>query len=56
MKKLDMEKLDFIKGGATISGTLLKGFVDLIGALFEAGRAIGSAIRRTKEGSVCRLE
>lgn len=42
-----------IEGGATISGTLLNAIAKLISTVYDIGRAIGSAINMSKNGSKC---
>lgn len=54
MKKLS--DLDSVIGGATISGTLINSFTSIIKVLMDAGRSVGSAIRRISENKVCPLE
>ncbi|MEG0995128.1 MAG: hypothetical protein RSE91_04100 [Bacilli bacterium] len=56
MNKLTIEGLKEVKGGApTLSGVFMKGIVDLITCLFEAGKAAGTALRRYKEDLMCPL-
>ncbi len=54
MRKI--EDLDSLVGGATISGTLINSFTGIIKVLMDAGRSVGSAIRRISENKVCPLE
>ncbi len=54
MKKID--NLDEVIGGATLSGTLINSFTSIIKVLMDAGRSVGSAIRRISENKVCPLE
>jgi len=56
MKKIDGKKLDRIVGGDSVSGTVIRAFTDVIELLVDAGRGIGSAIRRIAEGNVCPLK
>lgn len=57
MKKLDNNKLDNITGGSnTISGTVIRAFVEVIELFVDAGRGVGSAIRRVAEGNICPLK
>ncbi len=54
MKKI--ENLDEVIGGTTLSGTLINSFTSIIRVLMDAGRSVGSAIRRISENKVCPLE
>lgn len=45
-----------IKGGSTISGTVINGLVDLITLLYDAGKSAGSSIRRIVDGNLCPLD
>ena len=57
MKKLDNNKLDNITGGSnTISGTVIRAFVEVIELFVDAGRGVSSAIRRVAEGNICPLK
>lgn len=57
LKKIDDNKLDNITGGAdTISGTVIRAFVEVIELFVDAGRGVGSAIRRVAEGNICPLK
>lgn len=54
MKKIT--DLDQIMGGTTLSASLLNSFTNIIKVLIDAGRSIGSSIRRIGEGEVCPLK
>lgn len=54
--KVKKEQLDQIVGGTTISGTLINAFTNIIKVLFDAGRGVGSSIRRMVENDICPLE
>lgn len=56
MKKVDVNELDCIIGGDSISGTVINAFTNVIKLLMGAGRSFGSAIRRVSEGNLCPLE
>ncbi len=56
MKKIDDRNLDNIIGGDSVSGTVIRAFIDVVELLVDAGRGIGSAIRRIAEGNVCPLK
>lgn len=56
MKTVDIYELDSIIGGDSISGTVINAFTNVIKLLLEAGRSVGSAIRRVAEGNLCPLE
>lgn len=53
MKKLSIQELKEIRGGASITGSLLNAFVDILKVLLEAGRSVGSGIRRVTSDSLC---
>lgn len=50
---MNNEALILIKGGATISGTLLSSIAKLINTFLEMGRSIGSALRMIRSGKKC---
>lgn len=56
MKTVDIYELDSIIGGDGISGTVINAFTNVIKLLLDAGRSVGSAIRRVAEGNLCPLE
>jgi bacteriocin-like protein len=56
MKTVDIHELDSIIGGDSISGTVINAFTNVIKLLLDAGRSVGSAIRRVAEGNLCPLE
>ena len=41
MKRLTNQELKEIKGGASITGSLLNAFVDILKVLLDAGRSVG---------------
>lgn len=56
MKIVDKNELDCVLGGETISGTVINAFGNIIELLLDAGRRVGSAIRRFSEGNLCSLD
>ncbi len=54
MMRLTNEELKMISGG-NISGTLINALVRGVNLIFDLGRAIGSAILRLKNKSICSL-
>ena len=56
MNRIDDCILETIVGGASISGTILNAFTNIIRILYEAGSGVGSAIRRLSENNLCPLE
>lgn len=56
MIKRNDSDLKEIYGGASITGTVINGFVSLIELLYDAGKSAGSAIRRLFEGDICPLK
>ncbi len=49
-------ELKNVTGGGTISGTVANAFVKIIELLYEAGKGVGSSIRRIGEGKLCPLD
>ena len=49
MKRLTSQELKEIKGGASITGSLLNAFVDILKVLLD----VGSGIRRATSDSLC---
>ena len=57
MNLINEERLNDISGGSTqITGTIFNAIVNLIELLADAGRSLGSGIRRLSEGNVCPLK
>lgn len=56
MRKVSYQELETVYGGDTISGTVINAFTNIIKVLMEAGRGVGSAIRRIAAGSLCPLD
>ena len=57
LKKININKLDnIIGGGDTLSATVVRAFIDVIELFVDAGRGVGSAIRRIAEGNICPLK
>ncbi len=56
MKKVDNLELDCVVGGDSISGTVINAFANVIKLLMDAGKSVGSAIRRVAEGNLCPLD
>lgn len=56
MKTVNLDELDSIVGGDSISGTVINAFTNVIELLMDAGRSFGSAIRRMAEGNLCPLK
>lgn len=56
MKKVSCQELETICGGDTISGTVINAFTNIIKVLMEAGRGVGSSIRRIVAGNLCPLD
>ena len=52
----ELQNLDEVVGGATLSASLLNSFTNIIKTLIDVGRSIGSSIRRIGEGGICPLE
>ena len=56
MKKIDSNLEQIIGGSDYISGTVINAFVNVIKLLIDAGKGVGSSIRRVAEGNVCPLQ
>ena len=56
MKKVDNCELDFVVGVDSISGTVINAFTNIIKLLMDAGRSLGSSIRRVSEDNLCPLK
>ncbi len=56
MKTVEKKELLTVKGGVTLSGTVLEQFNILMELLLEAGRQVGSSIRRIGSKSICPIE
>ena len=55
MKKVDKD-LDQIIGGTDFSATMINAFVNVLKLLIDAGKGVGSSIRRIAEDNVCPLQ
>jgi len=55
MTKLEKQEMLTINGGATINGTWINSFVRCVTIFFEIGQSLGTAIRRSMSGSVCKV-
>ena len=53
MKELSNKELMNVEGGARFTASLLNAASRAITTLLELGRSLGSAIRRTVNGSIC---
>ena len=56
MSVIQDEDLMKIRGGESISSSMVNAFTNVIKVLFDAGHSLGSAIRRRGEGNLCPLE
>ena len=56
MKELNNQELQEIKGGINLTGSLLGHINELIKILLDAGKYLGSAIRRIGSDAICPLE
>lgn len=52
MKKLNMQQLSKVKGGA-FSSTILNSITKAVSTVFSLGQAVGSALRRFRTGNYC---
>jgi hypothetical protein len=53
--KLNYNQLLIIRGGFSVSGSLLNSFIKGINIFFDLGRSLGNAIRRIGSRSICPL-
>ncbi len=53
MEEITEIQLTSIKGGFSISGSLINATARLIGSLLDLGRSLGSGVRRISSGKVC---
>lgn len=58
MKVISDDNLKDLYGGSSnsISGTIINAFTNIIKLLADAGRGLGSSLRRIGEGNLCPLE
>ena len=56
MKKVEKNLDQVIGGTASISGTVINAFTNVIRLLIDAGKGVGSSIRRIAEGELCPLK
>ncbi len=55
MNKLEKQQLLEIRGGISLSGSLLNYIIKGFNTILELGRNLGSSIRRIQNGSICPL-
>lgn len=55
MKKMTNNELKNIRGGTNITGTIINALVSSLKTIHEIGQSLGSAIRRIKENSLCKI-
>lgn len=53
MYKIEEIELENIIGGASISGALITAIYKAISPILDAGRALGSALRRLSTNNMC---
>lgn len=56
MNKIEEEKLSKIEGGMSFSNSILNAVTGLFKLLIDAGRSLGSSVRRINEDKMCPLE
>lgn len=58
MKIINEDSLKDLCGGSSnsISGTIINAFTSIIRLLGDAGRGLGSSLRRIGEGNLCPLD
>ncbi len=56
MIKINEDKLRKIRGGFTITSSVINSINNLIKILIDAGNRMGSAVRRIGSDSICPLE
>ena len=56
MKELSFnEKINYVGGGITLTGTLVNALKGYINAVLTVGQAVGGAIRRLTSNNLCRF-
>ncbi len=53
MRRLNEQNLIMIEGGFSLSGSMLTSIVRGISTVLDAGRSLGSSIRRIYTGNLC---
>ncbi len=56
MRVLNQQKLAEIRGGFSLSASMLNSINNLVELLMEAGKKLGSAVRRMSSNQICPLE
>lgn len=56
MRVLNQQKLTEIRGGFSLSASMLNSINNLVELLMEAGKKLGSAVRRMSSNQICPLE
>ncbi len=56
MKVINKDELKKINGGFDINGTIMNAFIKGINEIINAGRVLGTAIRRLFDNSMCELK
>jgi len=55
MKELNKNEMLKIDGGASFSASMLSAIYKTIDTIYSIGEALGSYIRRVKEGKMCNI-
>lgn len=56
MNKLTEKELKELIGGATITSAIINAFTNVIKVLLDAGRNIGSGVRRITSNNLCEIK
>lgn len=56
MKEINNDLEKIVGGTSSISSAVINSFVNVIKLLIDAGKGVGSSVRRIAEGSMCPLE
>lgn len=53
MEQIKKEEMFLVRGGAGLTSAMLNALMRTVSVMFSVGQAVGSAIRRTVNGSYC---
>jgi len=55
MNRLNKQELVIITGGFSLTGTIINAFVTAGKFIYEAGKSLGSSLRRISEKKLCTI-
>ncbi len=56
MKNLNEQELLLIKGGASVTGSIVNAVCSIFKFIYDVGKDLGSCLRRIEKSSLCPLE